>query len=98
MVGRKRQTKKNSGKKPISDRYLRGAVQKMREPLGMDFTPHTMRRTYITSLWRKGVDLGTIAMIAGHANVQTTIDHYIKMEPSDVINALHEAGSSLTED
>jgi integrase/recombinase XerD len=86
-----------SGKKHITDRTLRDGVQRLREGLKMDFTPHTMRRTYITTLWRKKVDLGTIARIAGHANVQTTIDHYLAMEPSDAINALHAAGSSLTE-
>ncbi len=91
------QRRSTNGKKHVSDRYLRAALQAMREPMGMDFTPHTMRRTYITTLWRKKIDLGTIARIAGHANVQTTIDHYLAMEPSDVINALHEAGSSLTE-
>ena len=87
-----------NGKKHISDRYLRNAVQQMREPLGLaEITPHTMRRTYITTLWRKKIDLKTIATIAGHANVQTTIDHYIAMEPGDAVNALHDAGSSLTE-
>ncbi len=85
------------GSKPISDRGLRNALQRMREPLGMEFTPHTMRRTYITLLWRRGVDLGTIAKIAGHASIQTTIDHYIIMEPTDSIEALHNAGGSLTE-
>jgi integrase/recombinase XerD len=93
-ITKKRST---SGRKHISDRYLRSAVQQMREPMGMEFTPHTMRRTYITMLWRKKIDLGTIARIAGHANVQTTIDHYIAMEPGDAIDALHQAGSSLTE-
>jgi integrase len=84
-----------SGKRHISDRYLRGALQKMREPLGMEFTPHTMRRTYITMLWRKRVDLRVIAEIAGHANIQTTIDHYIVMEPDDTIIAVENAGSSM---
>ncbi len=86
------------GGDPVSARYLRGALQKMREPMGLDFTPHTMRRTYITMLWRKGIDLATIAKIAGHESIQTTIDHYIAMEPGDVVNALHAAGSSMTED
>jgi len=69
----------------------------MREPMGMNFTPHTMRRTYVTTLHRKGVDLATIAKIAGHANVQTTVDHYISMEPSSTVKAVHDAGASLTE-
>lgn len=86
-----------NGKLHMSDRHLRGSLQKMREPMGMEFSPHTMRRTYITTLHRKGIDLATIATIAGHANVQTTIDHYIAMEPTSTVRALHNAGSSLTE-
>ncbi len=88
---------KSTGKKAITDRSLRSALQKLREPLGMEFTPHTMRRTYITMLWRKGVNLATIAKIAGHASVQTTINHYIVMDNKDNIQALHDAGSALTE-
>lgn len=86
-----------SGQKHVSDRHLRGSLQRMREPMDMEFSPHTMRRTYITVLHRKGVDLPTIAAIAGHRNVQTTIDHYIAMEPTQPVRALHDAGSSLTE-
>jgi integrase/recombinase XerD len=88
---------RSKGKKHISDRFLRAGMQAMRDPLGMHLTPHTMRRTYITTLWRKGIDLGVIANIAGHESVQTTLNHYITMEPSDSINALHRVGSSLTE-
>lgn len=88
--------KKTSGKEHVSDRHLRGSLQKLREPLGMDFTPHTMRRTYITTLYRKGVDLRTLADIAGHSSMQTTVDHYIAMDPTDSVRALHDAGSSLT--
>jgi integrase/recombinase XerD len=85
------------GSKHISDRTLRHAVQSMRQGLGVEFTPHTMRRTYITTLYRKGVDLKTIAEIAGHANIQTTIDHYIITEPGEALEAFHRAGGSLTE-
>lgn len=91
-------SRKNAGKHHVSDRYIRGAMQKMREPMGLTFTPHTMRRTYITMLWRKGIDLGVLARIAGHKNVQTTLDHYINMEPDDVMKAFHNVGGSLTEE
>lgn len=93
-----RLSEKDRGSKPVSARYLRGALQTMREPMGLEFTPHTMRRTYLTMLWKRGVDLATIAQIAGHASIQTTINHYIVMESNDVIQALHDAGSSMTED
>lgn len=36
------------------------------------FTAHDMRRTLITDLLVKGVDINVVSRIAGHANVQTT--------------------------
>lgn len=89
--------KEKSGKEPISDRYLRRALESMRTPLGVNFTPHTMRRTYITMLYRKGLDLRMLADIAGHKNIQTTINHYIVMDPDASVRALHDVGSSMTE-
>lgn len=84
------------GTKHVSDRSLRHAVHGLQVPLGIEFSPHTMRRTYITTLWRKGVDLAMIAKIAGHSNIQTTIDHYIVMENTDTLEAFHNAGGALT--
>lgn len=84
------------GTKHISDRSMRHAVHGLQSPLGVQFSPHTMRRTYITTLWRKGVDLAMIAKIAGHASIQTTIDHYIIMENDDTLEAFHNAGGALT--
>lgn len=78
------------GKRSMSARTLRDAVVQIREPLGMKFTPHTMRRTYLTSLYRRGVDPVTIAKIAGHANIQTLFKHYLMLDEHDVVKAVHE--------
>ena len=86
------------GARHISTRSIRGGVQRVRENMTMEFTPHTMRRTYITMLYRKGVDLKTLAAIAGHASIQTTINHYIATDPMDAVRALNEVGDSLIED
>lgn len=37
------------------------------------FTPHDMRRTFITQLLEKDVDLNTVRQLAGHSDVSTTI-------------------------
>jgi len=87
--------KKYKGGRPLDARSIRGGVQKVRESMGMDFTPHTMRRTYLTILWRKGVDVATIAKIAGHAGVQTLIHHYLSLDSQDITSAVHERGASL---
>lgn len=36
------------------------------------FTPHDLRRTFITQLLEKGVDLNTVRQLAGHSDVGTT--------------------------
>tara|TARA_R110002094_G_scaffold125634_1_gene119735 strand:+ start:290 stop:1285 length:996 start_codon:yes stop_codon:yes gene_type:complete len=36
------------------------------------FTPHDMRRTFITQLLEDGVDLNTVRQLAGHSDVSTT--------------------------
>lgn len=38
-----------------------------------DFTPHDLRRTYITRLLEKGADALTVSRLVGHSNVQTTM-------------------------
>lgn len=37
------------------------------------FTPHDMRRTFITQLLEEGVDLNTVRQLAGHSDVSTTV-------------------------
>ncbi|WP_409424614.1 MULTISPECIES: tyrosine-type recombinase/integrase [unclassified Pseudoalteromonas] len=40
--------------------------------LGEKFTPHDMRRTYISSLLANGVDISTVSKLAGHKSITTT--------------------------
>jgi integrase/recombinase XerD len=78
-------------------RSLRAALQRVRKPLKMTFTPHTMRRTYLTELYRRGVEPVVLAKIAGHANIDTLIRHYLALDDTDVVRAVHKTGGKLME-
>lgn len=82
----------------LSSRMLRLAMKHVRQPLKMNFTPHTMRRTYFTSLYRKGVPMATLAKIAGHRSINTLKDHYLALDEQDLAGAVHNAGGSLIEE
>jgi site-specific recombinase XerD len=75
----------------LATRTLRYAVSQVRQPLGVRFTPHTMRRTYATALYRRGVSPATLAKILGHANIQTLYKHYLAIDEQDVLREVHRA-------
>jgi site-specific recombinase XerD len=37
------------------------------------FSPHDLRRTFITHMLEQGVDLNTVRQLAGHSDVSTTV-------------------------
>lgn len=79
----------------LSTRALRDSVQKIRGAFKAQWTPHTMRRTYLTTLYRRSVPLPTLAKIGGHT-VEVLIDYYIAVDDHDVAVAMHSSGRRLT--
>ncbi len=67
----------NKGGKVIKKRLTTQAVynilRKRAAEAGVsNASPHDLRRTFVSNLLDKGVDISTVARMAGHANVQTT--------------------------
>lgn len=47
--------------------------------MGIDATPHSLRREFITSAYRSGADIVSIMRVVGHKNPQTT-EKYIERD------------------
>lgn len=67
----------------MSERNVERIVQKYADIIRKDYPdlpdsvyPHMLRRTRGTGLYRDGVPIEAIAVAMGHANIQTTRDHY----------------------
>lgn len=74
------------------------AISKVRKHTNLTMTPHSLRRTYATTLWRRGVADTTIAKILGHENLQTLYKHYLNMGAADLSAAVHNKGGTLLGD
>lgn len=52
---------------------LTGILADLQQTSGIArFTPHDMRRTFITRLLEQGVDINTVRQLAGHSDISTT--------------------------
>ncbi|ENP5220300.1 tyrosine-type recombinase/integrase [Salmonella enterica] len=59
--------------KPLTTTGLTGILQQLQQTSGIvRFTPHDMRRTFITRLLEQGVDINTVRQLAGHNDISTT--------------------------
>lgn len=83
-------------KQHLADRTLRMGIEQVRVHLpDQFFTAHTMRRTYITRLYRMGVEPVMLAKIVGHKSVNTMMKHYLALDEQDIVNAVHMKSGRL---
>lgn len=60
--------------RPMTDQAVLHILRKRGRQAGVSaFSPHDLRRTFISNLLDAGVDIATVQKLAGHAQVQTTI-------------------------
>ncbi len=58
---------------PLTTTGLTGILEQLQQASGIArFTPHDMRRTFITRLLEQGVDINTVRQLAGHCDISTT--------------------------
>jgi len=63
-------------------------LHRMGKELGIEMYPHKFRHTFCTRLVKKGVDLATVAKLAGHAGVNTTAAYYVNTSRKDKQDAV----------
>ncbi|EHU4525744.1 site-specific integrase [Salmonella enterica] len=58
---------------PLTTTGLTGILAELQHTSGIArFTPHDMRRTFITRLLEQGVDINIVRQLAGHSDISTT--------------------------
>lgn len=89
--GRERNAKSVQG-------WLQGITQRIRkkDPSFPDVTPHVLRHTFCTNLFRLGVNPKAIQKIMGHANISTTLDVYTHMEEEALRKQIGGLGDSIS--
>lgn len=74
---------------PLTRTAIYKIIQRIGEKgSGAELTPHMLRHQCLTAMAKSGVDLSTIADLAGHSDVKLTAQYYIATSEDDRQNAV----------
>ncbi|MEN4880431.1 site-specific integrase [Pantoea agglomerans] len=76
--------------RPLTTTGLTGILADLQQTSGIArFTPHDMRRTFITRLLEQGVDINTVRQLAGHCDISTTTRYDCRGEGMKISASKH---------
>ena len=75
------------GGKSLAPEGVRRALDRVAGPLGIDMSPHSLRRLYAMTLADAGVPLETIARMMRHESPVTTMQCYLRADPRRMADA-----------
>ena len=68
-------------------------VRRLRARTGIEFTPHTLRRSRATELIRAGVAIEVVSELLTHRSAATTSAAYVHLDVEDLRAELVRAGA-----
>jgi len=74
----------------ISSRAIQHIFRNYSNQLGIQITPHSLRHTYCKQLAKQGVNIESIAQLAGHSSIETT-RIYVTPSIQELHNALNKS-------
>lgn len=79
--------------KPIRQQHVHRTIKRLIKDIGYNgeghISPHTLRHTFGSLLYEKGVDLKTISVLLGHKSIKTTERIYISINQTQKQNAVN---------
>ncbi len=86
---------------PVRPRHFRNVLDAVLKRAGLkEGGLHSMRHTFATILFSKGVSVKVVSELLGHSSVQVTQDIYIHVIPEDKVDAIKllDAANSLNDE
>lgn len=74
---------------PATPSMLQQRMARLRQAAGIDITLHGLRRTFITQMNRKGMELTLLQKLSGHSDIKTLMK-YVKRQEAEAIKQSQE--------